>query len=162
MVWVRAVESDLSNNSLDRLVKGIYAHTLAPLGSDIAKLICLSSTCDYNTGQYQHEGLAWHGRLEDADAALRIVHTQMFKALVFTPLKSLVTDLERFFALSLADPKTGVRMWKDLEPYRMAVPAGTNSLYRELFCSNIRIALAVLENRQSSSPKDQQSTSPMQ
>ena len=154
------VNSNLSQD-VGRIIEEVRERSLAPLACEMAKLICLSSTRDYNTGRYQHDGLDWRYRDKDADAALRALHTQIFESLVVAPLKTLVSDLEAFFGMTLTDRSTATKIWKNLEPFRIAVPEDSDELTRKLFYSNIRIALAVLENRQSKMCQDQQSTSPM-
>jgi hypothetical protein len=50
-------------------------------------------------------------------------------------------------------PHDFLRAWKDLEPYRVAVPVGADSLMAQFLFSNLKIALAILEHQTSRVPK---------
>ena len=56
----------------------LLQRTLSKITCDLAKLIYLASTRDYNTGTYHHDGLAARFRPEVAGKALEIAHRQIF------------------------------------------------------------------------------------
>jgi len=142
-----------------RAMEDVRGHSLEMLPCEFAKLVCLSSTRDYNTGLYIHEGMSWRYTDEVIDTALRTLHNEVFDVLVVASLETFVQDLDTFFGLTIAGQTTAVEVWKNLEPYRAAIPAHSDSLSRELFFSNVRTALAILENRQRRCSQDQQSSS---
>jgi hypothetical protein len=58
-----------------------------------------------------------------------------------------VNQLQAYMGASRTDPVEFIAAWRDLKPYQVAVPAETDSLSSEFLFSNLRIALAILENR---------------
>ena len=46
-----------------------------------------------------------------------------------------------------------LRTWRELEPYRVAVPVGTDSLVAQFLFSNLKVALAILEHQSSRVPE---------
>src|SRR4029077_1614771 len=112
------------------------------------RLIYLASMRDYNTGLYHHEGLAARFSPEVACEALADCHREAFRELLLEPLKDLVEQLETYMISTRSEPLDFISTWKDLAPYRIAIPVGTDSLAVELLFSNLKIALAILERQQ--------------
>ena len=112
------------------------------------RLIYLASMRDYNTGLYHHEGLAARFSPEVACEALADCHREAFRELLLAPLKDLVEQLETYMISTRTEPLDFISTWKDLAPYRIAIPVGTDSLAVELLFSNLKIALAILERQQ--------------
>jgi len=122
--------------------------TLPYAPRSLDRLIYLASMRDYNTGLYQHDGLAARFSPEVACEALADCHREAFRELLLAPLKDLVEQLETYMILTGTKPTDFITTWKDLAPYRVAVPVGTDSLAVELLFSNLKIALAILERQQ--------------
>lgn len=129
--------------------------TLSPLRGNLARLIYLASTRDYNSGSYHHEGLADRFGAEQAQHALQKAHEAMFVALGCLSLKELVEELELYLRTSREPAIQLISTWQELEPYRIAVPKDADPTLVQLFLSNLRIALGVLSFR-----RDQSQTSP--
>ena len=70
--------------------------TLAPIPQPLERLIYLSSTRDYNTGLYRHEGLALRFSEEASCEALADCHRDAFNELVAASLQDLVHQLKRY------------------------------------------------------------------
>ena len=132
---------------LDRAIGDLRERTLAAFDCEMAKLIYLSSTRDYNTGCYRHEGLEFCYSSQMAEEALERSHRQVFKQLATAPLQHLVDDLQAYFRMAHADGDIVLRSWMALEPYRVVPPEVSEPLLRELFISNVKAALAILESR---------------
>jgi hypothetical protein len=132
------------NNAFDDLLN----RTLSGLPSDLARLIYLASTRDYNSGIYHHEGLAARYGSEPARVALKCAHKDIFCRLVALSLEELVAELEIYVRMSREAPSGFIHAWQELEPYRVAVPMEVDSTMVQLFLSNIRLALQVLIVRQ--------------
>ena len=128
--------------------------SLSKLPCDLARLIYLASTRDYNTGNYHHEGLASRFNTEVAAQALEMAHRQIFLQLSAYPLEELVEQLRIYFESSREEAAEILRMWQKLEPYRIAIPVEANPTAARLFCSNVRLALAIWRSRQDQSPAD--------
>jgi hypothetical protein len=99
---------------------------------------------------------------ELTEAAFNLLHEELFQQLAVAPLEFLVHDLGAFFRLTLTNEMTGVQVWKNIEPFRVVVPQHSDHLSRELFFSNIKVALVILENHQAKAVEAEQSSSPGQ
>ena len=71
--------------------------SLSKLSCDLARLIYLASTRDYNTGTYHHDGLASRFNPEVAAKALETAHRQIFSRLSAYSLEELVEQLKNLF-----------------------------------------------------------------
>jgi hypothetical protein len=126
----------------------LESRTLSGIRCDLARLIYLASTRDYNSGVYHHEGLASRFGVEHAREALRTSHCNVFRRLAIRSLEELVSELESYVNISREAPQGLIHAWQELEPYRVAVPMEMDSTMVQLFLSNIKLALGVLEFRQ--------------
>jgi hypothetical protein len=126
----------------------LLRRTLSKISSDLARLIFLASTRDYNTGTYYHDGLASRFSSEKASQALELAHTEIFQQLAAYSLEAWVKEIEIYACTSRQSSATIIRTWQQLEPYRVAVPMRQNPTVIQLFVSNLRIALAISKHRQ--------------
>jgi hypothetical protein len=143
MIWQAAYE-DLLRRSLSKIT------------GDLARVIYLASTRDYNTGTYHHEGLAARFRADAAAKALEAAHREIFYRIAARSLKELVREVEVYINSSHQAPQDVLHIWQKLEPYRLALPMNTNAAVARLFVSNLRLALAILQ-RQAGAPADRSS-----
>ena len=125
--------------------------SLSKLSCDLARLIYLASTRDYNTGSYHHDGLASRFSPEIAAKALEMAHREAFLQLSARSLEELVQQLRVYFESSHDEAGKILRMWQKLEPYRIAIPVEVNPAVARLFLSNVRLALAIWRSRQDQS-----------
>lgn len=146
---------ELKRENVEAAIEDIKRRTLAGLPGDLARLIYIASTRDYNTGQYYHEGLAMDFSEEVAGRALAACHREIFERLAPSSLEDLIKQLETYVSSTHARPNEVLEAWKKLEPYRVTVPLGCGRLTAEFFFSNIRIGLAVLQARQNAGPQVQ-------
>ena len=116
------------------------------------RLIYIASTRDYNSGVYQHEGLASRFGACAAASALEYVHSEIFQAVSLMSLRRLTEELRKYMESSREDPAAFLNAWQKLEPYRVAIPLRVDPTIAELFISNIKIALAVLRHRLAAMP----------
>jgi hypothetical protein len=121
--------------------------TLSRIPQPLDRLIYLASTRDYNTGLYHHDGLALRFSQEAACEALADSHREAFRQLLTSSLEEIVNQLQAYMEASRIDPMEFIAAWRDLKPYQVAVPAETDPISAEFFFSNLRIALAISENR---------------
>ncbi len=147
-----ASQSDIRNMDVEVASGDLKDRTLAGIPSNLGRLIYLASTRDYNTGKYHHDGLAYRFTEDIADRALASCHEQIFRHLVYSSLEDLVSQLELYFASTRSKQGEILAVWKNLEPYRVAIPLRSAPLFKEFFFSNIRIALAILETRLQGQP----------
>lgn len=156
--WSNVVH-DINRTDVQGAVRDLKERTLEFIPGQVARLLYLASTRDYNTGRYYHDGLAFKFTNEGAEMALESAHRAAFEGLVFSPLEVVVQELCSFINSTHTEPKKVLETWKKLEPYRVVIPQNCDPVASELFFSNIRIALAVLDDRQSGSLPSQQSAS---
>lgn len=127
--------------------------TLTHTSGALDCMIYIASMRDYNTGLYVHEGLAARFSPEAASEALADCHRECFQELISMELKDLTERLNLYMRSTGSAPTDFVRAWKDLEPYRVAVPIDADSLMAQFLFSNLRIALAILERQNSRVPE---------
>jgi len=130
----------------------LQRRTLAHLPRPLDRLIYLASMRDYNTGMYYHDGLASRFSQEAACEALAGCHQEAFRQLLASSIEDLVGQLAAYRDSSHLDPAGFVALWRGLEPYRIAVPAETDSLSVDFLLSNLKIALAILEDHPTRRP----------
>jgi hypothetical protein len=134
--------------NLGAAVEDLKKYSLAPLHGEVARLVYLAATRDYNTGMYYHDGLAVRFTPEIAGQALAECHQEIFQKMVETPLKDLVNQLEEYIKSDSGCPMGQiVSTWMTLESYRVIIPLTCDELSAKLFCSNFMIALAILDSR---------------
>jgi hypothetical protein len=126
-------------------VRDLEGRTLAHLAGDLSKVVYLSATRDYNTGEYQHEGLAQRYGAGAAQHALARCHEAAFQDLLNCSLPSLTGQLEAYIESTGADRAKVLDSWRRLEAYRVLIPATCDPLTADYFITNVRIALEVLK-----------------
>jgi hypothetical protein len=147
----------LSPKTIDEALQDLHCRTLAKLNGDLAKLVYLASTRNYNSGRYEHDGLSMRFAPSVAEEALATAHREVFANLALAPLEVLVEQLVQYVSSACAQPVEVLTTWKDLEAYRVLPPAGEDPLTVDLFMSNIKIALAIVEpawKKNHSSPRN--------
>jgi len=138
--------------SVQEAYEDILHRTLSRISCDLARLVYLASTRDYNSGTYHHDGLAVRFTPEVARKALEIAHRQIFYQVSAYSLEELTAQVVMYMEASRESPFEVLRTWQNLEPYRIAVPAEVNPALARLFLSNIRLALAIYRHRQKQFP----------
>ncbi len=133
--------------TVDEAYDDLARRTLSRISGDLARLIYLASTRDYNTGQYRHDGLAARFRAEIACKALEMAHRRTFYHIAACSLEELVREVELYASASQQSREEILRVWQKLEPYRVALPVNVNVALAQLFVSNIKLALAILRGR---------------
>ena len=126
----------------------LLRRSLSQIRGDLARLIYLASTRDYNTGKYRHDGLAARFQAEIAGQALAQAHREIFCRLAACSLQELVGEVEIYVSSSRQNREEILEVWQKLEPYRVALPVDVNVAAAQLFVSNVKLALAILCLRQ--------------
>ena len=138
---------------LEGAYNDLLRRSLSKISGDLARVIYLASTRDYNTGTYHHEGLAARFRADAAALALETAHREIFYRIAGCTLEQLVAEMEIYLNSSSQAREEVLHIWQKLEPYRLALPVDTNAAVARLFVSNLRLALAILQ-RQARPPAD--------
>jgi hypothetical protein len=132
---------------VQRAMEDLRSRTLSHMPRALDRLIYLASMRDYNTGLYYHDGLASRFGEEAACEAVAECHNDAMRELIAASLEGLVGQVEAYMDSARTHPRDFLGMWKGLEPYRVAVPAGSDPLAAGFLFSNFRVALAVLDAR---------------
>lgn len=127
--------------------RDLRLRTLSQISIPLERLLYLASTRDYNTGRYHHDGLAARFSDEAACEALADCHREAFRQLLTAPLEEIVDQLQAYIAATQSEPREFIVAWKGLKPYQVAVPVEADPLSADFLCSNLKIALAILESR---------------
>lgn len=110
-----------------------------------ARLVFVGSLRDAYSGRYLHEGWSGIASGEEVHATLRNVHHATFASVLRLPLLDLSRELRRHFR-SLNQPENETALlWLEIEPFRDLIPQGCLPEWRELFVSQVRIGLKVLQ-----------------
>lgn len=126
--------------SLERYV----ARAIEAAETPFQRLAFVGSLRDSYTGQYLHEGWADIASPEEVHAILDDIHRRVFGAVLRLPITDLSKELRHHFALlEQAEQRTSV-LWLETEPFRDLIPRGCSVALRQLFVSQVRIALEVL------------------
>jgi len=133
-------------SELQAAVRDLELRTLASLGGGITRLVYLSSTRDYNTGEYQHDGLADQFGAPAAQRALAQCHEAAFQDLLYSSLPALVAQLATYIDSTGAEKEKVLHSWRQLQAFRVLIPGTCDELSADFFVSNIRIALEVLNS----------------
>jgi hypothetical protein len=137
---------------LDAAVQDLYNRTLGPLNGDLTRLVYLSSTRDYNTGEYQHAGLADRFGSDTAQHALALCHETAFRDLLDLNLASFVGQVAAYIESTGVDRERVLDAWCRLQAYRVLIPGTCDELSADFFASNVRIALEALRTAQQADP----------
>ena len=146
-----------NNIDIEPAVTDLRNRTLSRLPDDFSRLVYLASSRDLNTGHYSHDGLAFHFSEDVASKAMAACHTEIFDRLVFCSLEELIEELRNYISSTAERPGDVLQSWKHLGSYRVTIPSECDELEAELFLSNVKMALAILQTRQKAVSQDEQS-----
>jgi hypothetical protein len=154
------MNEQLQRDDAEAAREDLQNRTLAKISGDFARLIYLASMRDYNTGEYYHDGLALQFGEKAARKALASCHRDLFERMIRCSIRELVEHLEAYARNTGLPYSDFIRTWDRLQPYRVTIPLHCSALASQLFASNVRTALAVLDFGQSRRPPGLQSASP--
>ena len=137
---------------LDSAIEDLERRTLADLPGELTRLVYLSSTRDYNTGEYQHAGLSDRFGPKTAQLALERCHEAAFRNVLNASLANLVGLLAQYIDSTGAEREKVLDAWTRLQAYRVLIPAASDDLSSDFFASSIRIALEVLRAESGAAP----------
>jgi hypothetical protein len=135
-------------------IRDLEDRTLANLAGKLTRLVYLSSTRDYNTGEYQHAGLADRFGAATAQKALERCHEAVFEDILAMDLAELVQELTQYIETTGAERDKVLDAWRRLQAYRLLVPAECDELSADLFASNVKIALEALRIESAPTPAE--------
>src|SRR6266436_756980 len=145
------------NIDLEPAITDLRSRTLSRLPCDFSRLVYLASSRDLSSGRYSHDGLAFHFSEIVASKAMAACHTEVFDRLLFCSLEELIEELGKYISSTEVRPGDVLRSWKHLGSYRVTIPLECDEMAAEVFLSNVKIALAILQRRHESVLQDEQS-----
>ena len=134
-----------------RIVQDFTATTLTAIPTLFGRLVYLASLRDLSSGRYHHEGLAALYADEAIQEAVKLCHEQVFERILETPLDRQERDLHECLEGMEGGLVASVHHWKTMETYRVLLPEDPPDYLRDLFCSNLRALLAILQTECSTS-----------
>jgi len=131
------------------IVRDFTATTLAAIPNVFGRLTYIASLRDLSSGHYEHCGLDAVYPQDAVQEALAYCHQEIFSRVLEMPLSVQEQDLSEFLeGMPGALPATIVH-WRQLEAYRILPPEDAPDYLRELFFSNLRALLEILESQHS-------------
>jgi hypothetical protein len=128
-----------------RIVQDFTLTTLAGIPGLFARLTYIASLRDLSSGRYEHAGLAALYPEEALQQALQLCHEQIFETILETPLSSQQQDLRSCLAAMQGGLHEVVSHWSSMESYRVLIPEQSPDYLKDLFCSNLRALLEILQ-----------------
>lgn len=127
------------------IVRDFTATTLAAIPNVFGRLTYIASLRDLSSGQYEHSGLFVVYPPDAVQEALKYCHQEIFARVLEMPLSDQEQDLCQCLEGMPGSIATTISHWRQLEPYRILPPEDAPEYLRELFFSNLRALLEILE-----------------
>jgi hypothetical protein len=128
-----------------RIIQDFTLTTLAGIPGEFSRLTYLASLRDHSSGRYEHAGLSSLYSDEAIQQALNLCHEQIFERVLETPLARQEADLKECLERMPSGFCAALAHWRRMEAYRVLMPEGAPSYLKELFCSNLRALLEILQ-----------------
>jgi hypothetical protein len=128
-----------------RIVQDFTLTTLSAIGSQFARLTYVASLRELSSGKYEHAGLAAVYPEEAIQYALQLCHEQIFERILESPLSEQEQDFRKCLQAMEGGICTAVTHWRQMEVYRILLPEHSPDYLKELFCSNLRALLEILQ-----------------
>lgn len=128
-----------------RIIQDFTLTTLAGIPGEFGRLTYMASLRDLSSGKYEHAGLAALYPAEATQQALEACHEQIFERVLESPLARQETDLRECLLNMPGGLCATVAHWRRMEAYRVLMPERSPVYLKELFCSNLRALLEILE-----------------
>ena len=128
-----------------KIVQDFTLTTLAVIPGLLARLAYVASLRDLSSGRYQHAGLAALYPEEALQQAIGLCHEQVFERILETPLALQEVDLRTCLSAMEGGLRSAIIHWRNMESYRVLMPERSPDYLKELFCSNLRALLEILE-----------------
>jgi hypothetical protein len=132
-----------------RIIHDLTLSALARISSPFSRLAYVASLRDICTNVYEHAGLAAVYPQAAVRQALEQCHQELFERILETPLVVQEEHLRAHLRTLPNGFRRTAAQWRRLEAYRTMLPADSPDYLKELFCSNVRAILEILEKEPS-------------
>lgn len=139
----RSMDDQLRRNRA--VVRDFTVTTLAAIPNLYGRLTYIASLRDLSSGRYEHAGLAAIYPEQAVQEALECCHFEIFQKILETPLSIQEGDLCDCLQQMPKPLGETVLHWRQMESYRILPPEGAPDYLKELFFSNLRALLEILE-----------------
>jgi hypothetical protein len=130
-----------------RIIQDFTLTTLAGIPSAFSRLAYMASLRDLSSGKYEHAGLGTLYPDGAIQQSLHLCHEQIFERLLETSLELQERDLRECLEHMPGGLSTTVAHWRRMEAYRVLMPERSPGYLKELFCSNLRALLEILQEQ---------------
>jgi len=128
-----------------RIIQDFTMTTLAGIPGEFSRLTYMASLRDLSSGRYEHAGLAALYPEDAIQQALNLCHEQIFERVLESPLARQEADLKECLERMPGGLCGTVAHWLRMEAYRVLIPERAPDYLKELFCSNLRALLEILQ-----------------
>ena len=128
-----------------RIIQDFTLTTLAGIPGEFSRLTYIASLRDLSSGRYEHAGLAALYPEDGVQQALTLCHEQIFERVLESPLETQEADLKECLERMPGGLCGALAHWRRMEAYRILMPERAPSYLKELFCSNLRALLEILQ-----------------
>jgi hypothetical protein len=128
-----------------RIIQDFTLTTLAGITGEFSRLTYMASLRDLSSGRYEHAGLAALYPEDAIQQALNLCHEQIFERVLEAPLARQEADLRECLERMPGGLCGALAHWRRMEAYRILMPDGAPGYLKELFCSNLRALLEILQ-----------------
>jgi hypothetical protein len=128
-----------------QIIQDFSMTTLEGIPGLFSRLTYIASLRDLSSGRYEHAGLTALYADPAIQQALEICHEQVFEKILETPLASQEADLRACLDGMEASREATAIHWRRMEAYRVLLPEHAPDYLKELFCSNLRVLLEILQ-----------------
>jgi hypothetical protein len=127
------------------IIHDFAMNTLSAIPNDFARLAYIASLRDLSTGHYEHAGLAALYPEEAIQQALKQCHEEVFQRILETALTLQERELRNCMERMEVPLNVTISHWRQQEAHRILMPEDAPGYLKELFCSNLRALLEILQ-----------------
>jgi hypothetical protein len=136
------------------VVRDFTATTLASIPNVFGRLVYIASLRDLSSGNYEHAGLSALYSAPAVQESLECCHYEIFQKILETPLSLQAQDLGECLQGMAGPYHSTLLHWRQMETYRVLPPGNAPDYLRELFFSNLRALLEILQAKHSTAHSD--------
>ena len=127
------------------MVRDFASTTLASIPNMYGRLVYIASLRDLSSGSYEHAGLAALYPPQAVQEALESCHYELFQKILETPLSIQAQDLSECLQGMAGSYDSTLSQWREMEAYRVLLPGNIPDYLKELFFSNLRALIEILQ-----------------